>query len=45
MESIQAVRVRIDLVTISNMDVPLPIALCDHPLYRELTQYVKANRR
>lgn len=40
---IQAVRVRLDLVTISDMDTPMRIDLCDHPLYPELKRYVEAN--
>ncbi len=41
---IQAVRVRIDLVTIDKSDkTPLTINLCEHPLYPELKAYVKAN--
>jgi hypothetical protein len=40
---IQAVRVRLDLVTISDMDHPFRIDLCDHPLYQELKRYVLAN--
>lgn len=41
---IQAVRVRIDLVTIDKDDkTPLAIDLCDHPLYSELKDYVRAN--
>lgn len=42
---IDAVRVRIDNVTIADMDKPLNLALVDHPLYRDLEQYVLANRR
>lgn len=41
---LQAVRVRIDLVTISNLGVEMNIALCDHPLFDELKKYVKANK-
>lgn len=40
---IQAVRVRIDLVTITDMNKPLSINLVDHPLYEELRRYVMAN--
>jgi hypothetical protein len=40
---LQAVRVRIDLVTITDMEKPLAIDLCEHPLYAELQRYVKAN--
>ena len=42
---LQAVRVRIDLVTITDMHKSLPINLCEHPLYKELQAYVLANRR
>lgn len=42
---IQAVRVRIDLVTIRNMDSQFRVDLCAHPLYTELLRYVKANRK
>lgn len=42
---IQAVRVRIDLVTITDMEAPMRIDLCDHPLYEELQRYVKGNPR
>jgi hypothetical protein len=40
---IQAVRVRIDLVTIDDMKKEFSIDLCNHPLYKELKRYVKAN--
>ena len=40
---IQAVRVRLDLVTIKDMDESFRIDLCDHPLYEELKRYVLAN--
>jgi len=40
---LQAVRVRIDLVTITDMDKPLSINLCEHPLYKELKRYVQSN--
>lgn len=42
--TIDAVRVRIDLVRQTNMDKPMNIALCDHPLYAELKKYCKANQ-
>ena len=42
---IQATRVRLDLVTIKNMDESFRIDLCDHPLYIELQRYVLANPR
>ena len=41
---IQAVRVRLDLTTIESMDRPMRIDLCCHPLYKELSQYVKGNQ-
>jgi hypothetical protein len=40
---LQAVKVTIELVTIEDMDVPMRVDLCLHPLYRELKKYVKAN--
>jgi hypothetical protein len=40
---IQAVRVRLDLQTIEYMNKRMRIDLCDHPLYKELKQYVEAN--
>ena len=40
---IQAVRVRLDLVTVSDMNAPMRIDLCSHPLYSELKRYVLAN--
>jgi hypothetical protein len=40
---IQAVRVRLDLVTVSNMNVPMDISLVEHPLFSELRKYVAAN--
>jgi len=44
---LQAVRVRIDLVTIEqkDFDKPLNLALCDDPLYEELQKFVLANPR
>jgi len=41
---IQAVRVRIDLVTITDMSKSLKIDLCNDPLYLELKRYVEANK-
>jgi hypothetical protein len=40
---LEAVRVRIDVVTIEDMKKDLPINLCDHPLYSDLKKYVKSN--
>lgn len=40
---IMAVSVVLDREMISDMNKQLPINLCDHPLYPELVQYVKAN--
>ena len=40
---IQAVRVRIDLVTIKDMSQKMRIDLYDHPLYKELKDYVMSN--
>jgi hypothetical protein len=41
---IDAVRVRIDVVTIDDMKKPMRIDLCSHPLYKELRRYVESNR-
>jgi hypothetical protein len=41
---IQAVRIRIDLVTITDMNKPLAVNLCEHPLYPELKRYVLENQ-
>jgi hypothetical protein len=41
---IEATRVRIDNVTIKDMDKGLRLDLCDHPLYPDLVQYVLANQ-
>ncbi len=40
---IEAIRVRIDVVTISDMKAVINIDLCNHPLYSDLKQYVKSN--
>jgi hypothetical protein len=40
---IQAVRVRIDLVTVTDMDKPMSVNLSEHPLYPELKRYVESN--
>jgi hypothetical protein len=40
---IVATRVRIDQVTIADMDKPLHIDLSCHPLYSDLEKYVKGN--
>ena len=40
---LQAVKVTIELVTITDMNKSLAIGLCYHPLYPELKRYVKAN--
>lgn len=42
---IQAVRVRLDLVTISNMNTEISVGLNEHPLFQELVQYVKDNEK
>lgn len=43
---LEAIRVRLDIVTIDEeqMNVPMKINLCDHPLYSDLVAYVKANK-
>lgn len=40
-----AVRVRLDMLRIDDMERPLALNLCEHPLYQELQAYVKANPR
>jgi hypothetical protein len=40
---IQAVKITIELVTVTDMHAPMDIGLCDHPLYAELKRYVEAN--
>jgi hypothetical protein len=40
---IDAVRVRIDVVTIDDMNKPMRLDLCNHPLYSDLAQYVRGN--
>lgn len=40
---IEAVRVRIDNITIRDMNVGLRLDLCDHPLYEDLKRYVQSN--
>lgn len=40
---IQAVKITIELVTVTRMDAPMAINLCEHPLYPELKRYVEAN--
>jgi hypothetical protein len=40
---IAAVRVRLDLVTITDMNAKMRVDLCQHPLYKELKNYVKMN--
>lgn len=39
-----AVRIRLDTCVIADMNIPLPINLCEHPLYRDLQNYVDGNR-
>ena len=38
-----AIKVAIGFETITDMERPLNIALCSHPLYSRLVEYVKAN--
>ena len=40
---IDAIRVRIDVVTIEDMNRPMRLDLCDHPLYSDLAKYVRSN--
>lgn len=42
---VQAVRVRIDVVTLENHTTEHRVDLCNHPLYLELRQYVEANKQ
>jgi hypothetical protein len=42
---LEAIRIRIDNVTITDMNKKLNIALCDHPLYSDLQKYVLSNRQ
>jgi hypothetical protein len=41
--TIDGVRVRLDTVRKTDMDQSMAINLCEHPLYREIVQYVQAN--
>ena len=43
--NIDAVRVRLDYVKITDMNASMRIDLADHPLYMDLQNYVKANPR
>ena len=40
---IDAIRVRIDVVTIEDMNQKMAIDLCNHPLYSDLAKYVRNN--
>lgn len=40
---IEAIRVRLDNITITDMNKPLAVNLPDHPLWKDLVKYVKAN--
>jgi hypothetical protein len=40
---IEAIIVGLGVETVSDMDMQMPINLCEHPLYRDLVQYVKYN--
>ena len=42
--TIDAVRVRVDMVRQEDMNKEMSINLCDHPLYAELRKYVEANK-
>lgn len=42
---LQAVKVTIELVTITDMNAEMHIDLCEHPLYKELQRYVRVNKR
>jgi hypothetical protein len=40
---VEAIRVRIDVVTIDDMEQKLPVNLADHPLYSDIARYVRLN--
>ena len=40
---IDAIRIRIDIVTIEDMNQVMDIDLCNHPLYSDLKKYVEEN--
>lgn len=42
-DSIDCVRVRIDLFRQNDMNKPMNVNLCEHPLYGELKAYVRSN--
>jgi hypothetical protein len=39
-----AVRIRIDMVRIEDLETPLPINLYDHPLYSNLLRYIERQK-
>jgi hypothetical protein len=41
--TMDAVRVRVDMVRQRDMNVKMSVALCDHPLYSEIARYVESN--
>lgn len=40
---LEAIKVTVENVTITDMEQKLNIALCEHPLYRDLQSYVLNN--
>lgn len=42
-DTIDGVRVRLDMARQNDMNQKMNVALCDHPLYSELVRYVEAN--
>ena len=42
---IEATKVTLGLETVTDMNKQMKINLCDHPLYKELQEYVKLNPR
>ena len=41
--AMDAIRVRLDMVRQTDMNKPMAINLCDHPLYHEIVRYVEGN--
>ncbi len=41
--TIDGIRIRIDMVNITDMNAKFRVDLCDHPLYPNLKKYVKKN--
>ena len=43
--AIDAVKVTLSMVRVTDKNKSFNIALCEHPLYKELQEYVRANPR